>query len=423
MSIKKSLRNRRVSEPVKPIPSGNVHDHHFARWFFGLAAVMVLAIGVPVMLWAQTGDKAPVRVSVDADALHDVQMKLEALQGALGGLMKSQQGLEPGQTAMVLPDDGRADCLNDCRRGLKTCKENYAGEVMDGELHPCLTQANSCITKCNDAPKVPVSCQDRCAVALGGCIESVVAPAAVAVGDEGMELMKCMNANSDCLVKACNLPDMSALPENYCMDQCRRMHLICQTGSTQYNTQGLELCDRLEMTCKDRVCVPMPQESAQAVPPQMIKLMHNDGLRPYLSDEYGRALYIFAKDGNNMSECSGACLQNWPAFNVQNLEVGEGLNMADFSIFVRTDGNPQLSFRGAPLYYYKDDFKPMDTQGHGKNGVWFLAAPESISTSKDDCMSDCDAFFNDCKRTDVAPFVCQQNTDQCKTNCEEKYTE
>jgi predicted lipoprotein with Yx(FWY)xxD motif len=48
----------------------------------------------------------------------------------------------------------------------------------------------------------------------------------------------------------------------------------------------------------------------------------------------------------------------------------------DWSIFVRDDGKKRWAYKGRPLYAWKNDKAPDDTDGDGKlNGAWHIAAP------------------------------------------------
>ena len=44
----------------------------------------------------------------------------------------------------------------------------------------------------------------------------------------------------------------------------------------------------------------------------------------------------------------------------------------------RRDGATQVTYKGAPLYYYEDDKQPGDITGQGKEefgGKWYLVSP------------------------------------------------
>ncbi len=41
----------------------------------------------------------------------------------------------------------------------------------------------------------------------------------------------------------------------------------------------------------------------------------------------------------------------------------------------RDDGTTQVTYNGAPLYYFAADEKAGDSAGQGVGGIWFIAAP------------------------------------------------
>jgi predicted lipoprotein with Yx(FWY)xxD motif len=99
----------------------------------------------------------------------------------------------------------------------------------------------------------------------------------------------------------------------------------------------------------------------------------------YLTGEDGKTLYTFKNDavGSGKSTCSGGCATKWPAFTVDSkdqLKAGAGVTGA-LDVFARDDGSMQVSYKGAPLYYYAADTKAGDTMGQGIGGVWFVANP------------------------------------------------
>jgi predicted lipoprotein with Yx(FWY)xxD motif len=99
----------------------------------------------------------------------------------------------------------------------------------------------------------------------------------------------------------------------------------------------------------------------------------------YLTGEDGKTLYTFKNDvvGSGKSTCSGGCATKWPAFTVDSkdqLQAGTGVTGA-LDVFARDDGTMQVTYKGAPLYYFASDTKAGDTMGQGVGGVWFVAAP------------------------------------------------
>ncbi|RFM28345.1 hypothetical protein DXN05_11900 [Deminuibacter soli] len=95
-----------------------------------------------------------------------------------------------------------------------------------------------------------------------------------------------------------------------------------------------------------------------------------------LTDSAGRTLYFFAIDANGNSGCTGGCVAAWPVFYKAQPTLAAGLNAADFSTITRTDGTPQTTYKGWPLYYYASDPKAGDINGDGVGGTWFVAKPD-----------------------------------------------
>lgn len=103
----------------------------------------------------------------------------------------------------------------------------------------------------------------------------------------------------------------------------------------------------------------------------------DENLGNILVDGSGNTLYYFSRDaGNDFSACSGGCVNNWPIFHSLNITPGEGLESDDFTSFVRTDGVLQTSYKGWPLYYYKNDIIPGEVNGEAVGNVWFVAKPD-----------------------------------------------
>ncbi|MRR57244.1 MAG: hypothetical protein EG824_03410 [Deltaproteobacteria bacterium] len=98
-------------------------------------------------------------------------------------------------------------------------------------------------------------------------------------------------------------------------------------------------------------------------------------LGSFLVDEKGMTLYVFKKDSPRKSVCSGPCLEKWPVFLAENLQVRCGMSSKNFSTITRDDGKKQTTYKGMPLYYFYKDAKPGDVNGQGLNNVWFVASP------------------------------------------------
>jgi predicted lipoprotein with Yx(FWY)xxD motif len=107
-----------------------------------------------------------------------------------------------------------------------------------------------------------------------------------------------------------------------------------------------------------------------------IKLAEHATLGKYLTDAEGRTLYIFTRDVAGSSVCVDGCLNAWPAFFLETLRTGSGLESADFGTITRPDGAKQTTYQGWPLYYYSGDAKAGDVNGEGVGEVWFVAKPD-----------------------------------------------
>jgi predicted lipoprotein with Yx(FWY)xxD motif len=96
----------------------------------------------------------------------------------------------------------------------------------------------------------------------------------------------------------------------------------------------------------------------------------------YLTGADGKTLYVKMGDSTSAPTCTGACLTNWPAFTLdtgQTVVAGTGVT-GTLATFTRPEGT-QVSYNGAPLYYFSGDTAAGQTNGQGVGGVWTVAAP------------------------------------------------
>jgi predicted lipoprotein with Yx(FWY)xxD motif len=111
----------------------------------------------------------------------------------------------------------------------------------------------------------------------------------------------------------------------------------------------------------------------------------NTDLGRILVNTQGRTLYLFKKDTSTKSTCTGACAAAWPPLRVTGKPtVGRGTNATMLATSKRSDGNPQVTDNGHPLYLYTGDQKPGDTNGQGLNafgGGWFAVSPSGDQVS------------------------------------------
>ena len=101
-------------------------------------------------------------------------------------------------------------------------------------------------------------------------------------------------------------------------------------------------------------------------------------LGSYLIGSSGMTLYTYSPDTPNFSNCTGTCAQNWPPYTIpstsvlSNVQAGIGGKVGSFT---RADGTMQVTYNGAPLYFYIKDAKSSDTLGQGVGGIWYVVKP------------------------------------------------
>ena len=111
--------------------------------------------------------------------------------------------------------------------------------------------------------------------------------------------------------------------------------------------------------------------------PPVVTLISDAKLGTILVAANGMTLYSYAKDTVDASNCSGTCAVNWPPYTPaidEPLVAGAGIP-GQLATITRTDGSTQFTYKGMPLYFWKNDTKPGDTTGQNVGGVWFIVKP------------------------------------------------
>jgi predicted lipoprotein with Yx(FWY)xxD motif len=108
----------------------------------------------------------------------------------------------------------------------------------------------------------------------------------------------------------------------------------------------------------------------------------------FLTSGSGRTVYLWAKDGTNMSACSGACAAAWPPVPATGkLTATGGAKASDLGTITRADGTKQVTYDGHPLYYFVGDSAPDQTSGQGSDSFgakWWLVAPSGAQITGTD---------------------------------------
>ena len=102
------------------------------------------------------------------------------------------------------------------------------------------------------------------------------------------------------------------------------------------------------------------------------------GLGPVLTDQAGRTLYLFTKDGkgSGQSTCDGTCAKTWPPLLVDGrITVAQDIDTGLVGRITRADGREQVTVGGWPVYTYAKDGAPGEATGHGAGNTWYAMEP------------------------------------------------
>jgi predicted lipoprotein with Yx(FWY)xxD motif len=93
-----------------------------------------------------------------------------------------------------------------------------------------------------------------------------------------------------------------------------------------------------------------------------------------LVDAHGHTLYLFGKDRNGKSACSGACAAAWPPLiATAKPRAGTGAAASRLGTTRRSDGRLQVTYNHHPVYTFVKDTRKGQTNGEGLTafgGTW-----------------------------------------------------
>ncbi|MGH3407920.1 MAG: COG4315 family predicted lipoprotein [Streptosporangiaceae bacterium] len=102
----------------------------------------------------------------------------------------------------------------------------------------------------------------------------------------------------------------------------------------------------------------------------------------------GRAVYLWAADAMNKSNCSGACAGAWPpVMATGKVTASSGVKPSDLGTIARSGGGKQVTYNGHPLYFFAGDSGPGQTHGQGSDSFgakWWLVAPSGAQITAAD---------------------------------------
>jgi len=127
--------------------------------------------------------------------------------------------------------------------------------------------------------------------------------------------------------------------------------------------------------------------TAQArTPKSAIVTLSKTSLGTILVDPRGRTLYLFEKDGKDVSACNTACLRYWPAFTSRTVpRAAAGVQQSLLRLAKPQHGLRQVTYAGHPLYTFIGDKQPGQTTGEGLNnfgGGWDVLAADGRKIEK-----------------------------------------
>jgi predicted lipoprotein with Yx(FWY)xxD motif len=105
-----------------------------------------------------------------------------------------------------------------------------------------------------------------------------------------------------------------------------------------------------------------------------------------LTNSQGRTLYLFGKDRNGKSACTGQCAAFWPPLiTTGKPRVAGGARASLVGTTKRADGRMQVTYNHHPLYTFAKDKAKGQTNGEGITafgGQWNAVSPAGSKVVK-----------------------------------------
>ncbi|MFF1877758.1 hypothetical protein [Leifsonia sp. NPDC058230] len=119
-----------------------------------------------------------------------------------------------------------------------------------------------------------------------------------------------------------------------------------------------------------------PSSSASSAPDASATVLKTatTSLGTVLVDGQGKTVYVYDLDKANSgkSACTGACIGQWPAVAAGSATPKvDGVTGMVGSI-TGTDGKPQVTVNGLPLYTFSGDSSAGDVTGQGFDNIWWV---------------------------------------------------
>jgi len=103
--------------------------------------------------------------------------------------------------------------------------------------------------------------------------------------------------------------------------------------------------------------------------------LHTTKLGKVMATSSGMTLYLFKADKGTKSACYGKCATFWPPLLASKKPAaGTGVKSSLIGLTMRKNGTHQVTYGGHPLYRFKLDKKPGQTNGQRQDffgGLWY----------------------------------------------------
>ena len=123
-----------------------------------------------------------------------------------------------------------------------------------------------------------------------------------------------------------------------------------------------------------------------ATPTKATVSLRTTKLGPILVSSSGHTLYLFAKDRNGRSSCTGSCAKFWPPLLSQaKPTAGAGVNASLLGTTKRRNGSLQVTYNKHPLYTYALDKQAGQTNGEGSSAFgarWYAVSAKGTAVIK-----------------------------------------
>src|SRR5438128_1572096 len=114
--------------------------------------------------------------------------------------------------------------------------------------------------------------------------------------------------------------------------------------------------------------------------------VHKTKLGLILVNSKGHTLYLFRKDRNGKSACSGSCARFWPPLLSRGKPTaGPGVKRTLLGTTRRSNGSLQVTYNKHPLYTYSLDKRAAQTKGEGAlafGAKWYAVSARGTAVVK-----------------------------------------